>query len=99
MMKRLKSIRKKIKLLWESEGQKPMKISKLQENQYQQSSSCHICGKKIISTESLDKYDRRLKEMNENKTLKWKRQELINLGPKGRLYFSIMNYIFYFLFK
>ena len=30
-MKRLKSIRKKIKLLWESEGQKPMKISKLQE--------------------------------------------------------------------
>ena len=50
---------------------------------YNQCSTCHICEKSITSKQSLADYDDQLKTMKADKSIRWKRRDPINLGPKG----------------
>ena len=67
---------------------------------YNQCSTCHICEKSITSKQSLADYDDQLKTMKADKSIRWKRRDPINLGPKGFIiiFFFFFKYILIFQF-
>ena len=96
MLKQLAMVREKIQQIWEAEGHKKMlPLTPAEKQRHARSSLCHICEKEIVSPLTVQQYDCHLETMKADKTLRWKRREIENLGPKGRqvIQQTIMLYV------
>ena len=58
-------------------------LTQLEQNAYNQSSTCHRCEEEIISTTDVNDYDEEYEEMKKDNSLRYKRKKLEHRGPKG----------------
>ena len=84
MIDALIEIRKRIKKLWAEHGHKPMTdLTPRQQTEYEQCKICHICQEGFASKQSLAEYNVTLENMKKDNSIRWKRRDVVNLGPKG----------------
>ena len=77
-------IRKTIKKIWAEYGHKAMNdLTPSEQAEYDKCKLCHICKEGFASKQNLTDYNIILEKMKKDNTIRWKRRDVVNLGPKG----------------